>query len=184
MKLTGIVVLLMMSGVLSATVVRADKRQPPCPHVCNGTYALCISATCNKDALCGLEGVGSNVTSGGGGYCFIFTGLSCSYYSPCNTNKSQVTSTYSRHLMETYGFVNQHCDWLPNHADCMGCNCTATGNTAPLHNVLTNQTDRIATAKCQCKNHSPHHRNRNVTGGAFQVKTKDALNCLYDWSTY
>lgn len=162
--------LLALVPLLAAGAVSA---QAPgdCPHVCNGTYALCISATCDEQGNCGQ----GDTTGSGGGYCYVFEGTSCSYYGPCQT--SGLFSTYSERLLETYGFQNQRCEALPGNSDCMGEACTLTGDSVPLENKQTGETDMIPTAICGCT--TP-----KAGPGEFQVLDSNQENCSLSWSTY
>lgn len=162
--------LIALAHLLGAGAVSA---QAPagCPNVCSGTYALCISATCDDQGNCGQ----GDTTGSGGGYCYVFEGYSCSSNCPCQT--SGLFSTYSEILLETYGFQDQRCEALPGNSDCMGKACTLTGNSVPLENKQTGETDMIPTAICECT--TP-----KAGPGGFQVLDSKPENCLVSWSTY
>jgi len=162
---------LMVCAQLLWTGAAVAQAPAGCPYVCDGTYALCISATCDDEGNCGQ----GDTTGSGGGYCYVFEGESCSYYGPCQT--SGLTSTYSKHLLETYGFHEQRCEDLPGNSDCMGEACTLTGEEVPLKNVNTGETDMISTAICSCTTPKAGH-------GTFQVLNSNSENCSVTWSTF
>ena len=169
-SLTKISFLFAMVALLGAGVSMAQAPSG-CPHVCEGTYALCISATCDEQGNCGQ----GDTTGSGGGYCYIFEGQSCSYYQSCP--EGGLYSTYSKMLLETYGFSDQRCPSLPGNSDCMDKVCQATGETVQLKNVKTGEMDTIKTAICQCT--SPH-----AGPGTFQVLNVQSENCNANWSTF
>ncbi len=164
-----VVSLIMLVQFLATSAVLAQVPDE-CPYVCNGTYALCISATCDDQGNCGQ----GDTTNSGGGYCYVFEGTSCSYYGPCET--SGLYSTYSENLLDTYGFQNQSCDALPGNSDCMGEICSLTGDSVKLKNINTGETDTVPTANCECT--TP------VSGaGTFQALYLNEGNCTVNWST-
>jgi|SRR5436305_243616 len=169
-KTSSVVVLIALAHLMGTGPVSAQA-PPGCPHVCNGTYALCISATCDAQGNCGQ----GDTTGSGGGYCYVFEGSSCSYYGPCQANG--LYSTYSENLLETYGFINQKCQALPGNSDCMGEVCTLTGNKVPLKEKGTGKTDMVPTAICKCT--MP-----KAGPGTFQVLNSNQANCSVNWSTY
>ena len=169
-SLTRISFLFAMVALLGAGISMAQA-PPGCPHVCQGTYALCISATCDAQGNCGQ----GDSTGSGGGYCYIFEGQSCSYYQSCP--EGGLYSTYSEKLLDTYGFVKQKCSSLPGNSDCMDKVCKRTGNSVQLKNVQTGEMDTIQTAICTCT--SP------VAGpGTFEVLNVTQDNCTAKWSTF
>lgn len=169
-KMSPVVLLITLAHLLGAGAVSAQV-PPGCKNVCNGTYALCISATCDQQGNCGQ----GDTTGSGGGYCYVFTGESCSAYGPCQT--SGLYSTYSEILLQTYGFQNQSCKALPGNSNCMGKACTLTGNQVSLKNQSTGQTDIIATAICNCTTPTKGP-------GTFQVLNSNPKNCTVSWSTF
>jgi hypothetical protein len=133
--------LLLTAGAALAAV-------PGCPHVCNGTFALCPAATCTADLVCGTARAGA---PGGDGQCYIFDGLSCSYGQPCRAPAAGLVSYFSNILLEQYGFTTQACGAATRRlATCMNANCTATGIAATLYNTRTGRNDTVATAQCRC----------------------------------
>jgi|tagenome__1003787_1003787.scaffolds.fasta_scaffold20936282_2 hypothetical protein len=169
-KMSAVVLLIALAHLLGTGAVLAQV-PPGCKHVCNGTYALCISATCDGQGSCGQ----GDTTGSGGGYCYVFKGNSCSAYGPCQT--SGLYSTYSENLLQTYGFQNQSCQTLPGNSNCMGQACTLTGKQVPLNNKKTGKTDMVPTAICTCT--TP-----KAGPGTFQVLNSNPKNCSVRWSTF
>src|SRR5262249_31396001 len=89
--------------VLLACAAVATVQVPSnCPNVCNQQYALCIAASCDETGSCGK----CDASDGSCGYCYVFTGQSCSYGKPCSElapSGQTVYSTYSEVLSSQFG---------------------------------------------------------------------------------
>lgn len=151
----------------------------PANGVCNGTYALCIAASCDPNSgVCGVMQSGSDwvpcdqagLDAGTCGPCYVLTGQSCSYYEACAELPSDgLTSTYSEALLEGYGFQWKTCTSGVQGFDCMDGACTATGQT------VTVDGQQLATATCNCKPAGDK--------GHMQVNACGTVDCSASWST-
>lgn len=150
-----------------------------CPHVCTGTYALCIAASCDETGRCGVYEDGrvcdqAGLDAGTCGPCYIFTGESCSVFERCDRlEEGELYSLYSEELLDDFGFKWATVSDEPIVMNCMDGPCTPTGRTVTLNG------QEIETATCQCKRWG-YDASVNVY---LQTKSCSGISSEAIWST-